>query len=60
MIEMTPPPVPEAMIQRLKRLFEKADEPRGTLPPGFPQWETTLEQWLDVVLPDFGSTPGRC
>ena len=59
MIEMIPPPEPEAMILRLTRLFEEADEPRGTPPPGFPQWQTTLEEWLDVELPDFGSTPRK-
>ena len=54
---MTPRPAPEAIKQRLTRLFEKPDAPRGTPPPGFPQWETTMEEWLDVALPDFGSTP---
>ena len=57
MFEVTPPPAPEAIKQRLTRLFEKPDAPRGTPPPGFPQWETTMEEWLDVALPDFGSTP---
>ena len=57
MIEVTPRPAPEEIKQRLTRLFEKPDGPRGTPPPGFPRWETTMEEWLDVVLPDFGNTP---
>ena len=50
-------PAPEAIMERLRRLFEEPEGPRDTPPPGFPQWETTMEEWLDVVLPDFGSTP---
>ena len=59
MIEVTSLPAPEAIMQRLSRLFEKPDGPRATTPPGFPQWETTMEEWLDVELPDFGSTPRK-
>ena len=44
MIEVTPRPAPEAIKQRLTRLFEKPDGPRDTPPPGFPPWETTMEK----------------
>ena len=57
LIELTPRPSPEVIMQRLSRLFEKPDGHSATAPPGFPQWETTLEEWLDVVLPDVGRTP---
>ena len=57
MIDVTPSLAPEAVMGRLVRLFETPDDQRGTPPPGFPQWETTMEEWLDVELPDFGSTP---
>ena len=50
-------PVSAAIRERLRGLFEKPDGPRDMPPSGFPQWETTMEEWLDVVLPDFGSTP---
>ena len=56
-IYRTYPPVHEAIQQRLTKLFEKPDGPRSSLPPGFPEWETTMDEWLDIVLPDFGSTP---
>ena len=42
MTDVGPPPAPEAIKERLRRLFEKPDSPRGTPPPGFPQWETTM------------------
>ena len=44
-------------MERLRRLFQSPAGSRDTLPPGLPQWETTIGEWLDVVLPDFGSTP---
>ena len=57
-IDLTSRPAAQAIKEQLTRLFEKSAGPRGTPPPpGFPQWETTMEEWLDVVLPDFGSTP---
>ena len=57
MTDVGPRPAPEAIRERLRRLFEKPEGPRDRPPPGFPQWETTMEDWLDVVLPDFRSTP---
>ena len=57
MTDVGPRAAPEAIRERLRRLFEKPDGPPDMPPPGFPQWETTMGEWLDVVLPDFGSTP---
>lgn len=56
-IQLPHPSAPEAIKHRLTRLFEKPAGPRNSLPPGFPDWETTMEEWLDVELLDFGSTP---
>lgn len=57
MTDVGPHPAPDAIMERLRRLFQKPAGPRDKPPPGFPPWETTMEEWLDVVLPDFGSTP---
>jgi len=57
MADMGSHPAPDAIRERLRHLFEKPDGPRDKPPPGFPRWETTMEEWLDVVLPDFRSTP---
>ena len=48
---------PNEIMQRLKRLFSKADGPYEEMPPGYSTEETTLEEWLDVELADFGQTP---
>ena len=48
---------PNEIIQRLKRLFSRADGPYEEMPPGYPTEETTLEEWLDVELADSARTP---
>ena len=50
-------PTPNEIMRRLKRLFSKGDGPYEEMPPGYPTEETTLEEWLDVELADFGQTP---
>ena len=51
-------PTPEEIIDRLHRLFQEAEGPWDeAVPPGFPERDTTMKDWLDVELPDFSQTP---
>lgn len=51
-------PTPEGITDRLHRLFQEAEGPRGdAVPPGFPEHDTAMEDWLHVELPDFSQTP---
>ena len=51
-------PTSEGITDRLRGLFREAELPcDDTIPPGFPARDTTMKDWLDVELPDFGQTP---
>ena len=52
-------PTPVGITNRLHRLFREAELPcdDDTVPPGFPEHDTALDDWLDVELPDFSQTP---
>ena len=48
----------EEIAGRLSRLFAEAEKPDADdVPPEFPTRTTSLDDWLDADLPDFGQTP---
>ena len=48
----------EEITSRLSRLFAEAERPGADdVPPEFPTRTTSLDDWLDAELPDFGQTP---
>lgn len=51
-------PTREEIIGRLRRLFAAAETPcTDDVPPGFPSRSSSLSDWMDADLTDFGQTP---